>query len=642
MRQYFSADYPDQLLPLTTLTETYYLDQQLTKADSMSQIGIAFLKELGWSVPDPHGDYYLTDAINLLATSLQIKHARYIDSQQIDGLRDAVEMGAAYLATIDYAYDGIFNSQSRDIFKEKSRNIFSLAVDDLYHLFQLTGEDSLLDMAFNYIEKYKSIELLQAAQKDKIQVDPIFQRLNEEQAILMDSVYLLEKSVATSNESADPERLNLALEKLYQWQQGVKTTHPRYYDLIHHPDPLSIQMVQEHMLTPDKTILSYHLADDGLFLLAINQSKVRFEKIPVNGVVSKMIEYLRENVFSYFLSGEKSEELYSVKTEQFIESSLVLYDLLISPVKDFLEDRVLVIPDKSLGYLPFDLLLATRPSNVFQFKSHDFLMKHHAFSYCYSVYLALEMQEKPHADNQRLLAVAPSFISTGSKSSDLYALRSSLDPLRFNLSESESVLNQFPGLGLLGVEATKTQFLNQSNNFGIIHLATHGKANDGEGDFSYLAFSNWQDPDFKLYANEIYSMDLQSELVTLSACESGLGELKSSEGIISLARAFSFAGAKSIVSTLWSVDDQSTVDLMTDFYQNLSRSASKDIALQQAKISYLTKSDHAGAHPFFWSGFVAVGDMGPIPQKKGALIFYILSILGLVGLIALLLKLKRL
>ncbi|MBK8502436.1 MAG: CHAT domain-containing protein [Saprospiraceae bacterium] len=641
MRQYYSPDYPDQLLPLSTLTETYYKDQQLARADSMSRISIDFLKTLGWSVEDPHGDYFLTDALNLLATSVQINHALFEESQEIQQLKASVEIGKAYMATIDYAYDGILNSGSRDIFKEKSRKIFSLAIDDLLKLYHLTSEPYWLDLAFNYIEKYKSIELLQVAQKDKIQEHRDFKQLNEEQSILKDSVYLLEKALVTSNDSEDRRSLNLALEKLYNWRQLVKASHPRYHDLINHPEPLTITDVQQTLLSHDRSILSYHVAENDLYLLAINQSEARFEKIAVNAPISQMIEDLRDNVFAYHLSGQKSEQLYSLKTEQFIESSFSLYEILIGPVNDFLKERVLVIPDKSLGYLPFDLLLAERPSNIFQFKTHDYLLKHHAFSYCYSVYLALEMQRKPHADNQRLLAVAPSFSLSKSKPEELYALRSSLNHLKFNLTEAESVLGQFPGIGLSGIDATKTQFLKQSNNFGMIHLATHGKANDGEGDFSYLAFSNLADTDFRLYANEIYSLDLQSELVTLSACESGLGELQSSEGIISLARAFSFAGAKSIVSTLWSVDDQSTVDLMTGFYQNLSRSNTKDIALQQAKITYLNQVDHVDAHPFFWSAFVAVGDMSPIPKKSTRRMLYLILIISLLATIGLIYKSKR-
>jgi len=627
MRQNFGPDYPDQLLPLSTITETYYRHQQLAQADSVSQISIHFLRTLGWTSSDPDGDYYLFDALSLLATSVEIKHAIYMKEPSVKLLTDAVKLDIAYMNTIDYAYDGIENSQSREIFQEKSKRIFSIAIEDVFELYQVTRQDSLLDIALTYIEKYKSIELLQASQKDKINHDPTFKRLNQEQTILIDSIYLLEKSLATSNPegSTNQTELNRARENLYQWQRRVKENYPKYYDLIHHPDPLTINLVQERILTPEKTILSYHVADSFLFILAINKSEVRFEKISCDQELSLMIEELRDAVFGYFLSKEKSDELYTVKTEQFIESSLALYGLLISPVKQFLKKKVLVIPDKSLGYLPFDMLLATKPENIFHFKTHEYFLRHHAVSYCYSVYLAQEMEQKPHPTNQQILAVAPSY--TPSKNDEnLFALRSSLGPLKYNTSEVRSVLDIRPGVSLVGAHATKAQFLEQHKNYGMIHLATHGKANDGEGDFSYLAFTNHSDLDFKLYANEIYSLDLQCELVTLSACESGLGELKSGEGIISLARAFSFAGAKSIVSTLWSVNDHSTVDLMSSFYKNLARSKTKDVALQQAKISYLQKADHSAAHPFFWSAFIAVGDMTSIPGSHKWLNIFGISI----------------
>ena len=116
----------------------------------------------------------------------------------------------------------------------------------------------------------------------------------------------------------------------------------------------------------------------------------------------------------------------------------------------------------------------------------------------------------------------------------------------------------------------------------------------------------------KFYAKDIYNLSLNADLVTLSACETGIGELKRGEGIISLARAFAYAGAKSIVTTLWSVNDVRTSELMEHFYKNLYKGMDKDAALWQAKKDFLKAHKGMSAHPYYWAGFIPIGDMSPI------------------------------
>jgi CHAT domain-containing protein len=112
----------------------------------------------------------------------------------------------------------------------------------------------------------------------------------------------------------------------------------------------------------------------------------------------------------------------------------------------------------------------------------------------------------------------------------------------------------------------------------------------------------------------IYNLTLNADLVVLSACETGIGELKRGEGIVSLARAFAYAGAKSIITTLWSVNDKSTMHIMEEFYRQLHKGQPKDYALWKAKMEYLQKAKSETAHPFFWSAFVPVGDMRAVKK----------------------------
>lgn len=143
--------------------------------------------------------------------------------------------------------------------------------------------------------------------------------------------------------------------------------------------------------------------------------------------------------------------------------------------------------------------------------------------------------------------------------------------------------------------ATEKRFNEVAGNYRILHLSTHGKADDRVGDYSYLVFSPQKDAieNELLYCRDIYNLSLNADLVVLSACETGIGKLRRGEGIISLARAFAYAGAKSIVNSLWSVNDASTQELMVGFYKGLKKGDTKSQALAQAKRRFLEEPSAA-------------------------------------------------
>jgi CHAT domain-containing protein len=162
---------------------------------------------------------------------------------------------------------------------------------------------------------------------------------------------------------------------------------------------------------------------------------------------------------------------------------------------------------------------------------------------------------------------------------------------------------------LTGSAASTPSLPDQLGDYRILHFATHAQSNDQKGEFSFLALrgKTATDKGMVLYVKDIYNLRLRAELVVLSACETGIGELREGEGNISLARAFAYSGAQSIVTTLWSVNDESTKKLMSSFYEFLEKGLPKDQALQQAKLAYLLHNKGSAAHPFFWGGFTVIG-----------------------------------
>jgi len=186
--------------------------------------------------------------------------------------------------------------------------------------------------------------------------------------------------------------------------------------------------------------------------------------------------------------------------------------------------------------------------------------------------------------------------------------------LPFSGVEIASVTEVMGGEKWLGKEATKKRFIEEAGDYGIIHLSTHGFANDKISGDTYLTFnSSLQKNEFeKLFLGDIYNLPLKAYLVVLSACETGVGELQEGEGIISLARAFAYAGAKSIVTTHWNVEDEKTSQIMKGFYEGLAIEKSKDEALRDAKLKFLRTQKSLKAHPFYWGGIFNIGDKVPI------------------------------
>jgi CHAT domain-containing protein len=131
-----------------------------------------------------------------------------------------------------------------------------------------------------------------------------------------------------------------------------------------------------------------------------------------------------------------------------------------------------------------------------------------------------------------------------------------------------------------------------------------------------------------LTAAEIFDLKLNADMVVLSACQTAIGSLYRGEGIMSLARSFRYAGARTIVASLWNVDDAQTPTLMQFFYENLNHGATKAAALTLAKRQYLSITAHDKAHPFYWAGFMMIGDEGALKTVSNGIWWVLVGILG--------------
>ena len=389
---------------------------------------------------------------------------------------------------------------------------------------------------------------------------------------------------------------------------------------------LSLKRVQDALFSPTQTLLEYFTGDSAVYIFAVRRDTfvVKEVKRGPGFPLDSLVRQLRYGLTHAQLTDPDSKVLLKKTAAAYTAAATELYRQLVAPVAGMLTENVIIVPDGVLGYIPFDALLTQKPADPERFHSHTYFGKEKKISYAYSATLLREMRDKKHKTppTAPLLALAPFFRGnadtlrehTDELSESVGLRRDTLTALPASGQEVKSISKIFSGKAFYGADAPKETLLREAGKYRILHLSTHGKANDKVGDYAYLAFSVPGDTTQfdKFYVRDIYNLALNADLVTLSACETGIGELKRGEGIISLARAFAYAGAKSIVTSLWVVNDDRTAELMRLFYQNLQKKGwDKDRALWQAKNDFIAKhKTDGGAHPYYWAGFVPVGDMG--------------------------------
>jgi len=205
--------------------------------------------------------------------------------------------------------------------------------------------------------------------------------------------------------------------------------------------------------------------------------------------------------------------------------------------------------------------------------------------------------------------------------------------LAWNQSEVKNIEGLIGGTSLLAEAANEKNFKDLlEQDYNILHFAMHALLDDENPSQSRLVFEDVPDSleDGFLNIYELYNMNINAQLAVLSACNTGFGKLEGGEGMISLGRAFAYAGCPSVVISNWKVDDEATSILMQYFYQNLKDGLSKSEALQKAKLSYLENSKPREASPYFWGSFMVVGSNEPLKLQSDFSIHYLLLTLSAV------------
>jgi CHAT domain-containing protein/tetratricopeptide (TPR) repeat protein len=349
----------------------------------------------------------------------------------------------------------------------------------------------------------------------------------------------------------------------------LKASYPDYAEL-HSYSPKPLAEIQG-LLGPRTTLVSYFVTADKTLAFVVGPDSIQAVEIAVKEDELRAVI----NWFRNFASLRDTQP----------ESLRRLYGWLISPIRQYIKTAdVAIVPHGILHYVPFAALTDGRVN----------FGDEHAIHYLPSAAILPAIRRRVRPAGKRLLAVAQ-------------AGADGLPALRFVDEEAESVARLYHTRPLPTGHATRAKFLKRASAYNVLHIAAHAELNDHNPLFSRIRLSPRKDDGGAVEVREVYKMDLaRTNLVVLSACQTQLGAQSKGDEIVGLNRAFIYAGASSVVASLWTVDDQATSFLMKAFYGHLQRGMSKAAALQAAQAATREKYPH----PYYWAAFVLTGDAG--------------------------------
>ena len=587
------------------------------------------------------GEPQLLESLSGKARTLATRYA-----QKTKALRDLEMAAATYQHAsqlIDQMRHGYKAEGSKLFLAEKATDIYDHAILTTLRLHQITQKEEHKTAAFLLAEKSKAgvmLEALSEAEAKRFAGIPD-SLLEKEKQLRLDLAFYDNSLTEEQLKRADADSAKIA-----QWQDKVfglkqvydvllqrfEKEYPDYYNLKYQIKTVSVPEVQQQLLDDRTALVEYFTGEDSIFIFAITKNDFTIETSAKDSLFALQIEQLRQGIIKQEFA-------------PYTQAAFRLYKTLLAPMAIMLDGKnLIIVPDGTLSAIPFETLLTRQveaKGNLQGYLNLPYLVNERAISYAYSATLLhQEQNRRPREARRDYLAFAPLFpegLPAGTRGADFIKenfahdssqttpatatrLRSFLPATR---TEVTGIFDRFENsYGLferwfgnksrvyLEREAKEEKLkLADLSSYRFLHFATHGLINEKHPKLSGLILTQ-EDTTSKedgiLHLGEIYNLHLNADLVVLSACETGLGQIAQGEGIIGLTRGFLYAGASNVLVSLWQVSDMTTSDLMVDFYDKLLAGMSKAEALAEAK-RQMIRRDPGYAKPYYWAPFILIG-----------------------------------
>lgn len=546
----------------------------ITKGDSFVKKQLPSLSEISISPNKKLLFSYLYDASNAWI-------AYYEKNQNEEYLQQALNV----LKYADTASDELFLESQEELSKlswrKKAAPLYMNAIK-VAHLLNKP------EVAFYYMEKKKGLLLLEnttetlAKQRANIPQEILEAESNMTSSIssYLDIIENTPLTKTTANQIKKAKKELFSIKRKYRkFIDSIGVLYPIYRDFKKQLNVSSLENIKE-TLQANEYIINYALGDSLGYAMLISNSEIQLKQIPVSiATLQQQIQEFQQILTRPFTT---SQEITRYKKRAANLSSILL------PFTRFRESvpksSLVVIPDGIIQKVPFEALVLSEELNI----PEAYFINTYNTTYKYSHSLDERITQLRPSENKSI-----SFLPTDFK--DDY-----LEKLPNSIKEASEIARYYEGQMYTNEDATKALFLDQYEDNSIIHISTHG-GTDNYG--PWLAFYNE-----KLRLEELYSTKNRKELIVLSACKTDVGDLKIGEGVFSIKRGFFKAGARSVISTLWNVNEKANMEIITSFYKELASGKKKSEALRNAKLSYLKKhANTSQASPYYWSGITLTG-----------------------------------
>ncbi|MDH3346619.1 MAG: CHAT domain-containing protein [Desulfobulbaceae bacterium] len=443
--------------------------------------------------------------------------------------------------------------------------------EDLVSL--LVGEGEV-EEAFRVAERSRARNLIDLLGNQRLNLSgSVDQELYEQQKQLRAGIEEHEQLSAHAANEQERQVYDQALQKLRDQYRDlmleIQAKNPELAGMIT-VDPLAPADIRA-LLDPDTALLTYYLTKDELYCWLVSREDIQLFRIPVDR------QAMGQTILEYRRGLQNLEPVRKTATD--------LYSLLIGPLKPKLQPfkRLGIVPHGPLHYLSFATL---EDETGYLIEQYPLFYLPSAAVYGYTI------KRRGTEKNVRVLAIGnPDLNNPGLE-------------LPFAQHEVATIGYNFPDITMLsGNKATESWVTNHIKDYGIIHLASHGEFNPINPLFSAVRLTKDQQADGKLEATEVFGLEINADLVVLSACQSGLGKVTGGDDVIGFNRAFLYAGTHAVISSMWRVSDISTAVLMKHFYRNYATNNKAD-SLRSAMLHVRNRFPHPG----YWGAFLLVGD----------------------------------
>ena len=476
-------------------------------------------------------------------------------------------------------------------------------VDLLFHMSKEYPDQNHIKDAFETMEKAKARAFLDRLELSQIEfgrdVNPDLLDQKDELMKDISNINSLLIRPGLNQEQKHLNKLNEFEQKLETLNRKIRLDSPSYANLKQLL-PVSLEEAQASLPDGSTAYFAYCIGTNCSYSFVITKERINVFELPPADI-------LRAEVKDYL-------QIITDKDHLNFQSGYKLFSLLVQPGLEQGLNRIIFIPDDILHFLPFETLL-TQKDNL------RWLVQDYRVSYVPSITSFREILLRKTGKNRKkdILSFGNPYFGEYDGTENSYAALSPDDtrsdfrliPLRYSQMEVQKLATLFKKNKrdvYTGEKATETS-LKQADlaDYKIIHFATHGLIDNRNPARSSIVLSlrDQSSEDGFLQMREVFDLKMDADLVTLSACQTGLGQFIEGEGIEGINRAFFFAGASSVLMSLWAVNDQASYQFMQRFYTHLRSSDSIVDALRQSKIEMI--NSEALSHPFYWAGFVVSG-----------------------------------